>query len=100
MCTECWWESLGQEQGAGGFVAQSAEGFLPGMDEVPCPMCIDTCDLSSSEVEAGGSEVQDEPWLKCKFQAFLSYMRPCLQNRNKSRGRWSREVILLETKAP
>lgn len=78
MCTECWWESLGQEQEGGGFVAQSAEGFLPGTDEVPCPMYIYTCDLSTSEVEAGESEVHSEPWLKCKFKAFLGYMRPCL----------------------
>ena len=71
------------KQGGGANMAPLAEG-LPSTHEHPCCVCLKASHLNIREVEAGGSEVHGETWLKFKFEVFLSYMRFCIKNRNKA----------------
>lgn len=44
---------------------------------------------STGEVELGGIEVLGHlgyPWLQSKFEAEISYTRPCLKEQNKPKG--------------
>lgn len=59
---------------------------FPGMHNVwvpsPVPqkpgLVVHAYNPSAQEVKAGGSEVQDSPWLHSRFQASLDSTRPCL----------------------
>lgn len=70
-------------------MAQLAEGS-PSMHERPC--CIAER-LAISIFRRWRQEDQRSMvrWIKFKFKAFLSYMRPCFKNRNKARESWSRK---------
>lgn len=46
-------------------------------------LVVHACNLSTREVQAGGSEVQGQPWLGSKFLVSLSYVRPCLKEKEK-----------------
>lgn len=43
-----------------------------------------TCEPSTWKIEAGGSEVQDHPWLPREFKVSLGYVGPSLQKQ----GSW------------
>lgn len=51
--------------------------------------------LNIWEVEAGGSEVHGDTWLKFKFKVFLSYMRPCFKNQKQSKRQLVSEGVAL-----
>jgi len=46
-------------------------------------MVAHACKLSSREVEAGESEVQDHPARLKEFEASLAFTKPCLKNKTK-----------------
>lgn len=40
-----------------------------------------SCHSKPGELEAGGPEIQDPPWLHIEFEASLRYISPCLKNK-------------------
>lgn len=51
-----------------------AQGLIP--SPAQSMSVLNTCNPSTWEVEAGGSEVEGHPWLHKEFEAGLGYMRP------------------------
>lgn len=58
----------------------SSPGSEPALKKLD--LMVYTCNRITEEVEAGGSKVQGCPWLHCKFELSLDYIRPHLKNQN------------------
>lgn len=62
------------------YVDRLAE-YLPTTHQVPNKPCLV---VQSYRLQAGGSEVPDQPWLHREFKASLCYMRPFKKGKERS----------------